>query len=74
MQATNTATSPSSPTDFSPEFAEWLINAKEDAARHQRRIVKASFMIVIATVLFLLKEQPEWVASLLGMADSVVAR
>ncbi len=75
MQGANTIAKNSSfhPSDLSPEFAEWLTNEKEDAVRHQRRIVKATMMIAVAIVLFLLKEQSEWVAGLLDL-DTYVAR
>ncbi|MCF8244341.1 MAG: hypothetical protein K9J37_06005 [Saprospiraceae bacterium] len=54
-------------TEISTEFVEWLTNEKADAERHQRRIFKATLMIAFAIVLFLLKEQSEWVAGLLNL-------
>ena len=55
------------PSDVSPEFIEWLTNEKADAIRHQRRILKATMMLAVAIVLFLLKEQSEWVATILDL-------
>lgn len=69
MQATNTIafSTPVHSTEISPEFVEWLTNEKADAIRHQRRIFKATMMLAIAIVLFLLKEQSHWVAGLLNL-------
>jgi len=69
MQQANTIASSDSfhPSDVSPEFVEWLTNEKADAVRHQRRIFRATMMIAFAIVLFLLKEQSEWVAGLLDL-------
>lgn len=69
MQQANTiAENPSFlPSEVSPEFVEWLTNEKVDAVRHQRRIFRATMMLAIAIVLFLLKEQSEWVAGLLDL-------
>lgn len=74
MQLTNTITKEASvyPSNLSPEFAEWLMNEKADAIRHQRRILKATMMLAVAIVLFLLKEQSHWVACLLNL-DSLAA-
>ncbi len=69
MQQTSTISNsiPFQSTEISPEFVEWLTNEKDDAIRHQRRIFKATLMIAAAIVLFLLKEQSEWVAGLLNL-------
>ncbi|MBK9015268.1 MAG: hypothetical protein IPM82_15065 [Saprospiraceae bacterium] len=69
MQRANTIAKNSSvhPYDISPEFVEWLTNEKAEAIRHQRRIFKATVMIAFAIILFLLKEQSEWVAGLLDL-------
>ncbi|GEM_PF-4422716 len=69
MQQANTIAKIDSfhPSDVSPEFVEWLTNEKADAVRHQRRIFRATMMIAFAIVLFLLKEQSEWVAGLLDL-------
>ena len=69
MQQTSTISNsiPFQSTEISPEFVEWLTNEKVDAIRHQRRIFKATLMIAAAIVLFLLKEQSEWVAGLLNL-------
>ncbi len=55
------------PTNVSPEFAEWLAYEKADAVRHQRRIVKATVMLAVAIVLFVLKDNSQWVAELLNL-------
>ena len=69
MKRANTIadTTPSLSSEISPEFVEWLTNEKADAVRHQRRIFKATMMIAVAIVLFLLKEQSEWIASILDL-------
>lgn len=54
-------------TEISPEFVEWLTNEKADAVRHQRRFFKATLVLALAIVLFLLKEQSHWVAGLLNL-------
>jgi hypothetical protein len=75
MQLTSTTANSNSvlPSEVSPEFLEWLTNEKADAVRHQRRIFKATLMIAFAIVLFLLKEQSNWVADILNL-DASVAR
>jgi uncharacterized membrane protein len=69
MQRTNTNSEDTAvlPSEISPEFAEWLMNEKADALRHQRRIFKATMMLALAIVLFLLKQESEWVAGLLDL-------
>ena len=55
------------PSNISPEFAEWLTYEKADAARHQRRIMKATAMLALAITLFILKDNPEIIAGLLDL-------
>jgi len=73
MQRTSTTSSLgfTDPSDVSPEFLEWLTNEKADAVRHQRRIFKATLMLALAVVFFLLKEQSEWVAAVLNLDGSL---
>ncbi len=74
MQRTNTIalSTPVQSSEISPEFVEWLTYEKADAVRHQRRTFKATIMLAMAIVLFLLKEQSHWVADLLNL-DSLAA-
>ncbi|MBI5914686.1 MAG: hypothetical protein HY842_04865 [Bacteroidetes bacterium] len=66
MKQTSTT---NAPIDFSPEFTEWLVNEKADARRHQMRILKASLLIAIGSILFLLKQQPEWIAGIFDLGN-----
>ncbi|MCC6723846.1 MAG: hypothetical protein IT258_05010 [Saprospiraceae bacterium] len=55
------------PSNVSPEFAEWLANEKDDAVRHQRRIFKATLLLAVAIVLFVLKDNSQLIAGLLNL-------
>ncbi len=65
--STTNLSTPIQSTEISPDFVEWLTNEKADAILHQRRIFKATVMIALAIVLFLLKEQSHWVADILNL-------
>jgi hypothetical protein len=67
MHSNTISNSSFQPTNVSPEFAEWLACEKADAVRHQRRIIKASAMLALAIVLFVLKDNSEWLAGLLDL-------
>lgn len=51
-------------SELSPEFIDWLESEKADAREHQHRIVKATALVVIGLILFLLKQQPTAFAGL----------
>ncbi len=64
----NTITSTSyHPSNVSPEFSEWLANEKADAVHYQRRIIKATLMLALAIVLYVLKDNSQLIAGLLDL-------
>lgn len=75
MQAANTIAenTPVFPSNVSPEFVEWLTYEKADAQRHQRRIMKATAMLALAIVLFIIKDNPEILAGLFNL-DAYAAK
>ena len=75
MQTANTIAENTSvfPSNVSPEFVEWLTYEKADAHRHQRRIMKATVMLAVAVVLFIIKDNPEILAGLFNL-DAYAAK
>lgn len=62
MQQANHSSTPTIPTEFSPEFNTWLAKEKQEARFHRMRVLKMTFAAVLfGTALVLLKEQPNWV-------------